>query len=132
MNISNANNNANLTSNNLGFYLYEVLGTDYSGVYLSNNELKKIADKLQIDIKLTDNHKIFAEMLKSAKEQNLIVAALEYIKLLFETRLKTYDELANKFQGAADPIEEWQIKAKRAIRKIESAIKEVQSESNSN
>ncbi|MDD3466996.1 MAG: hypothetical protein PHE67_07585, partial [Campylobacterales bacterium] len=64
MNISNTNNNDNLISNNLGFYLYELLGTDYSGVYLTNAEIKKIADKLQIDIKLIDNHKIFAEILK--------------------------------------------------------------------
>ena len=132
MNISNTNNNDNLISNNLGFYLYELLGTDYSGVYLTNTEIKKIADKLQIDIKLIDNHKIFAEILKLAKEQNLLVDVLSEIKILFETRLKTYDELSEKFSNAKDPIEEWQIKAKRAVRKIESAIKEVQSESSSN
>jgi hypothetical protein len=129
---SNMNNNANLISNNLGFYLYELMGTDYSGVYITNVEVKKIAESLQIDIKLTDGHKILGEILKTAKEQNILSKALEEIKILFETRLAIYDELSSKFKGATDPIEEWQIKAKRAIRKIESAIKEVQNESVSN
>lgn len=132
MNISNTANNDNLISNNLGFYLYELLGADYSGVYVANKELMQIARKLKMDINIIDGHKIFAEILKVAREEGMLVEALNEIKILFETRLAVYDDLADRFNGAVEPIEEWRIKLKRAIRKIESAIKEVKNEPISN
>lgn len=129
MNVSNNHDNKNLISTSLGFYLYELLGVDYSGVYISNAEIKTIAQKLDIDIKLTDNQKMFGELLKVAKSSGQLVNALEFVKKLIENRVKTYEELANSYPKAEDATSEWSIKAKRSIRKIESAIKEVQNES---
>ncbi len=128
MDIAN-DNNKNLISNSFGFYLYELLGADYSGVYISSFELRGVAEKLGVEVKLTDNHKMFGEILKIAKQEGRMGEALELIKELFSTRIAVYDELAARFQKAADPIEEWQIKAKRALRKIENAIKEAKNES---
>ncbi|MGE4398038.1 MAG: hypothetical protein AB7D29_00840 [Campylobacterales bacterium] len=129
MNISNIDDNKNLISSSLGFYLYELLGVDYSGIYITNAELKSISEKMGIEIKLTDNHKMFGELLKVAKENGRLVEALEVIKKLMESRLVVYEELANNFPKAEDATSGWTIKAKRAIRKIENAIKEVQNES---
>jgi hypothetical protein len=53
------------------------------------------------------------------------------MKSLFQSRIAVYDEFADNFPKARDAIEEWQIKAARAVRKIDTAIKEVQNESNS-
>jgi len=131
MNISNNNDNKNLISNSLGFYLYELLGVDYSGVYISNIELRRMAEKLGMDIKLTDNHKMFGEILRIAKEENRMDIALEATKELMSDRISTYKELADSFPNAAEPMQEWQIKAARALRKIDNAIKEVKNESNS-
>jgi len=128
MDIAN-DNNKNLISNSFGFYLYELLGADYSGVYISSFELRGVAEKLGVEVKLTDNHKMFGEILKIAKQEGRMGEALELIKELFSARIAVYDELAARFQKAADPIEEWQIKAKRALRKIENAIKEAKNES---
>lgn len=133
MNISNVNNNKNLTSNSnsnsLGFYLYELLGVDYSGVYITNIEMRNIAEKMGLDIKLTDNHKMFGELLTLAKKEGRTVEALELIKELVGDRISIYKELFDRFGGAFDRIEEWQIKAARASRKIDNAIKEVKNES---
>lgn len=128
MNIVN-DNNKNLISNSFGFYLYELLGADYSGVYISSFELRGVAEKLGVEVKLTDNHKMFGEILKIAKQEGRMGEALELIKELFVARITVYDELSSRFKKAADRIEEWQIKAKRALRKIENAIKEAKNES---
>ncbi len=129
MNISNIYDNKNLISNTLGFYLYELLGVDYSGIYVTNIELRDVAQKLGLDIKLTDNQKMFGELLKVAKDSGRLSEALELIKKLMENRLAIYKELANNFPKAEDATSEWIIKANRTIRKIENAIKEVQNES---
>ena len=129
MNISNIDDNKNLISNSLGFYLYELLGVDYSGIYISNLELRAMSEQMGFEIKLSDNHKMFGELLKVAKDNGRLPEALEAIKRLMEGRLDVYEELAKSFPKAEDATSEWTIKAKRAIRKIESAIKEVQNES---
>ena len=129
MNISNIDDNKNLISSSLGFYLYELLGVDYSGIYIANTELRAMSEKMGIEIKLSDNHKMFGELLKVAKDNGRLSEALEVIKKLMESRLAIYEELANNFPKAEDATSEWTIKAKRAIRKIENAIKEVQNES---
>jgi hypothetical protein len=129
MNISNTDDNKNLTSNSLGFYLYELLGVDYSGIYITSIELRDISEKLGLEIKLTDNHKMFGEILKFAQKDGRTAEALGLIKELVNGRISTYKELAERFGGAADRIEEWQIKAARASRKIDNAIKEVKNES---
>ncbi len=129
MNISNTNNNKNLTSNSLGFYLYELLGVDYSGIYITSIELRGIAEKLGLDIKLTDNHKMFGEILTLTQKEGRTAETLGLIKELVNSRISIYKELAERFGGAADRIEEWQIKAARASRKIDNAIKEVKNES---
>ncbi len=126
MNISDNKDNKNLISNSLGFYLYELLGVDYSGVYISSIELRDMAQTMGIDIKLTDNQKMFGEMLKVAKDDGRMAEVLERIKGLIGERISAYKELAERFAGATDSIEEWQIKAARASRKIDNAIKEVQ------
>jgi hypothetical protein len=129
MNISNTNNNKNLTSNSLGFYLYELLGVDYSGIYITSIELRGIAEKLGLDIKLTDNHKMFGEILTLTQKEGRTAETLGLIKELVNSRISIYKELSERFGGAADRIEEWQIKAQRASRKIDNAIKEVKNES---
>lgn len=129
MNFSDNKDNKNSISNSLGFYLYELLGVDYSGVYISNIELRGIAQTMGLEIKLTDNQKMFGEMLKLAKDEGRMAEALERIKELIGERILAYKELAQRYAGVADVIEEWQIKAARASRKIESAIKEVKNES---
>lgn len=129
MNISNIDDNKKLISTSLGFYLYELLGVDYSGIYISNADIKSIAQKLDIDIKLTDNHKMFGELLKVAKESGRLTQALETVKKMMENRLEVYEELAKSYPKAEEATQEWIIKGKRAVRKIESAIKEVQNES---
>ena len=48
MKIAN-DNNKNLISNSLGFYLYELLGADYSGVYITTLEIKKIYSYVLLD-----------------------------------------------------------------------------------
>ncbi len=126
MNISNTDGNKNLISNSLGFYLYELLGVDYSGVYISSIELRDMAQTMGMDIKLTDSQKMFGEMLKIAKDEGRMVEVLGRIKELIGERISVYKELAQRFAGATDSIEEWQIKAARASRKIDNAIKEVQ------
>jgi len=129
MNISNTDDNKNLTSNSLGFYLYELLGVDYSGIYITSVELRDISERLGFDIKLTDNHKMFGEILKLSQKDGRTAEALGFIKELVNGRISTYKELAERFGGAAERIEEWQIKAARASRKIDNAIKEVKNES---
>jgi uncharacterized protein YdiU (UPF0061 family) len=131
MNISNTDDSKNLISKSLGFYLYELLGVDYSGCYITNLEIRDMARKLGVELKLTDSNKMFGELLKVTKEENGMVATLNDMKSIFQTRIAAYDELAQNFPKACDAIEEWQIKAARAIRKIDAAIKEVQNESNS-
>lgn len=129
MKIAN-DNNKNLISNSLGFYLYELLGADYSGVYISSFEIKKISQTLGFEIKLTDNQKMFGETLTAAKEANKTSEALALFRELVNERINEYDSLANKFPKAQEAIDEWRIKAKRAMRKIDNAIKEASHEPN--
>lgn len=129
MNISNTDDSKNLISKSLGFYLYELLGVDYSGCYITNLEIRDMAEKLGVELRLTDSNKMFGELLKVTKENNRVVEALANMKSLFQSRIAVYDELAQNFPKASDAIEEWQIKAARAIRKIDTAIKEAQNES---
>lgn len=129
MNISNTDDSKNLISKSLGFYLYELLGVDYSGCYITNLEIRDMAEKLGVELRLTDSNKMFGELLKVTKENNRMVEALANMKSLFQSRIAVYDELAQNFPKASDAIEEWQIKAARAIRKIDTAIKEAQNES---
>ncbi len=129
MNISNTDDNKKLISNSLGFYLYELLGVDYSGVYLSTADMSRAALEAGIELKLTNNAKMFGELLKIAKDEERLAQTLQFVKKIVEERIETYEELNAKFPGAADAIEEWLIKSKRAVRKIDNAIKEVQNES---
>lgn len=129
MNISNTDDSKNLISKSLGFYLYELLGVDYSGCYMTNLEIRDMARKLGVELKLTDSNKMFGELLKVTQEDSRMVDALNDMKSLFLGRIATYDELAHNFPKASDAIEEWQIKAARAVRKIDTAIKEAQNES---
>ncbi|MCI4399182.1 MAG: hypothetical protein JHC37_01340 [Campylobacteraceae bacterium] len=129
MNISNTDDNKNLISNSLGFYLYELLGVDYSGIYLSTADMRRVAQEAGIDLKLTNNAKMFGELLKIAKDEDRLGETLQFVKKIMEERIETYEELNSRFPGAADAIEEWLIKSKRAVRKIDNAIKEVQNES---
>ena len=129
MKIAN-DNNKNLISNSLGFYLYELLGADYSGVYISSFEIKKISQTLGFEIKLTDNQKMFGETLTAAKEANKTSEALALFRELVNERINEYDSLANKFPKAREAIDEWRIKAQRAMRKIDNAIKEASHEPN--
>lgn len=129
MNISNTDDNKNLISNSLGFYLYELLGVDYSGIYLSTVDMRRVAQEAGIDLKLTNNAKMFGELLKIAKDEDRLGETLQFVKKIMEERIETYEELNSRFPGAADAIEEWLIKSKRAVRKIDNAIKEVQNES---
>lgn len=128
MNISNEKDNQNLISTNFGFFLYELMGVDYSGTYIANVELKKIADSLGMELKLVDNHKMFGELLRVAKEQNRLKESLVMLLELYKNRAKEYEELKMSFEGASEPIDMWIIKNGRAVKKIEKAILELQNE----
>ena len=125
MNISHTDDNKSLILGNLGFYLYEILGSDYSGIYLSNKEVVDIAQKMGIDVKIGETQKVLGTLIKEAKERGAADTVLSFLADIVTSRISTYEELAKNYEKASDATDEWIIKAKRAKRKLENAITEL-------
>ena len=125
MNISNTDDNKGLILGNLGFYLYEILGSDYSGIYVSNKEISDIAQKMGIDVTIGETQKMLGKLLEITKERGDTDTALASLTEIIASRIEIYEGLKNGFPNASDMTEGWIIKAKRAKRKLENAITEL-------
>ncbi|HIE35342.1 MAG TPA: hypothetical protein EYP79_04010 [Campylobacterales bacterium] len=90
----------------------QILALYYSGCYINNKELQKLAKNIGIETDLTDRETMFKKILTVAIKEQKEVKFFKEISKLLKQRFDEYAKLANDYPNSNQIIKEWMHKLK--------------------
>ena len=87
----------------------------YSGVYVTNADIAKVAKSLGLDLPLKDRVALLKQIMHYAHENNIKPQMMQGFIELLQERAKTYNDLVQNFPSAAPLIQNWIQKARSTI-----------------
>lgn len=95
----------------------------FSGIYVSNFELKKIADAVGFEVDLSDRDKMFHTMIGLAKEQEKMPQFIGACVALIKGRIEGYIALSERFPDSKNVIHQWIHKANSTILLLQREVR---------
>ena len=101
----------------------QLLALHYNGSYITNFELGRIAQSIDIELDLADREKMLKALLKKAQEQDKMADLVQALTRLLNKRIDEYGELLQLHPKAKDVIGSYIQKTRSTIMLLQQRLR---------
>ncbi|MRI59125.1 MAG: hypothetical protein C6H99_06445 [Epsilonproteobacteria bacterium] len=101
----------------------QLLALHYNGSYITNFDLKRIAQNIGIELDLADREKMLKALLKKVQEENKTPQLIQAFTKLLNERIQEYNELSQLHPNAKEIIGSYIQKTKATIMLLQQRLR---------
>ena len=100
-------------------HLYSLM---FSGVYVSNVDIRNIMKKMGYDVALDSRENLFEELFKRAEKEGRKKEAYDALKALVQSRVNRYKTLENTYPGASRLTNIWVNQSLKTLDRMDTEM----------